>query len=329
MNLTGIHLGSYWMGKNDVVALMAEELQKVSRAKLVDTRIYENNAANWYEEVTPPGQTFAIRWINEVKLQTLVRKYKPDYLILNAGGMALKPSTALWLKKQGVISVGIELSDPDVFSDNGRVYSHLFDLYYTNSLYSLKAQYPPESKYRWLPFAASPKLHKPLSPKAKAYDIVVVGHARPERLKTVAMLSKHFSVATFGTGWTTVDNTVHGEAHARAINSGKIYLSFAKTYAGYSNVKVGLFEAAACKSCIVTEYMPEIENLFTYGIDIVGYTNETTLQEAIRYYLDHPLAREWIATNCYQRTLSEHTWAHRWKGVLNDIQDVRKSRSIA
>ncbi len=328
MNLTGIHLGSYWMGKNDVVALMAQELQSVSRATLVDTRIYGDNADNWYEEVTLPGHTFAIRWINDAKLRGLVRRLKPDYIILNAGGMALRPNTALWLKKQGVISVGIELSDPDVFTDNGQVYSHLFDLYYTNSLYSLKAQYPVERKYHWLPFAASPSTHKPSS-RREIYDIVVVGHARPERLKTVAMLAQHFSVATFGAGWSATDTTVHGEAHMQAINSGRIYLSFAKTYAGYSNIKVGLFEAAACKTCIVTEYMPEMDKLFTYGIDVVGYTSETSLKEAISYYLDDPIAREWVATNCYQRTLNEHTWEHRWKGVLNDIQEVRKSRGIA
>ena len=326
MNLTGIHLGSYWMGKNDVVYLMAQELSRSGKVDLVDTQIYADNTSGWYREEILEGHTFAVRWIDDNKLKKLVASYCPDYLIVNAGGMAITKESSLWLRRRGVVSVGIELSDPDVFVDNGSLYSQYFDLYYTNSLYSLKAQYPHEAKYKWLPFAAAPTLHRPLPKVSKEYDVVVVGHARPDRVKVVNNLKKYFKVGTFGNGWGSDSLEVHGESHVRAINSGKIYLSFAQTYAGYNNVKVGFFEAAACKTCILTAFTEEMPPLFSYGIDVVGYNSESSLLKAIRYYLHNPTAREWIAENSYRRTLREHTWEIRWKEVLRDVTNIKKSR---
>lgn len=328
MNLTGVHLGSYWMGENDVVFLMARELNQVNLIKIVDTKIYNGNPNGWCDEEKLKERRFPVRWINHDKLTRFVTKHKPDYVIINSGGMALTKATAQWLRRRGVISVGIELSDPDVFSDNGKVYAQHFDLFYSNSLYSIKNEYPQEKKYRWLPFAASPMLHRPLPQITKKYDVVIVGHARPDRIRLVRTLRKEFIVATFGLGWGDDSVEVHGIDHVEAINSGKIYLSFAKTYDGYTNVKVGLLEAAACNTCIITSDFEELSQLYTYGLDLVGYEHESALPDIIRYYLENPIARNWIANNSYHRTMREHTWKHRWEGVLNDIKEIRASRSL-
>ncbi len=323
MNLTGVHLGSYWMGENDVVYLMAQELKNKGHTELVDTKIYDNSTGNWYSEELRPGHTYPIRWINHNKLVKLVGKLKPNYVVLNAGGMAITEQTKEWLSNRRVVCVGIELSDPDVFADNGQIYGDNFDLFYTNSLHSLKRQYPQSSKYRHLPFAASPSLHKPLRKVSKQYDVVVVGHARPERIEIVSALREYFSVKTYGSGWDQSSNEVHGLDHTRAINSGRIYLSFSQTYAGYNNVKVGLFEAAACRTCIVTSFNTEMAPLFTYGVDVVGYHSEEDLIRTVQYCLLHPQYQEWIAENSYRRVLKEHTWEKRWENILKDIYEIR------
>ncbi len=324
MNLTGVHLGSYWMGKNDVVYLMAHELKIRERVELIDTEIYSGNQSKWYREELKSGHAFPVRWIDHEKLKRLIEKHKSDYVIVTAGGMAISEQTSEWLRKRKIVSVGIELSDPDVFGDNGKIYGNNFDLFYTNSLYSLINQYPASSKYHHLPFAASPSLHKPMSGVVKQYEVVIVGHARPERIKVVEELRKYFHVKTYGSGWGGENNEVHGANHAKAINSGKIYLSFAQTYAGYNNVKVGLFEAAACRICIVTSFTSEMKPLFMYGVDIVGYKSEKDLIDAVRYCLENQYYREWIAENSYQKLLKEHTWQSRWDGIMGDIYALRK-----
>lgn len=324
MKLTGMYFGSYWMGENDVVRLMAEELKDLVNLKVIDTKIYSGNAGNWYKETLGNGRRFAVRWLNESKLKKVVEKYKPNFIIINSGGMTITQKSSDWLREKGVVTVGIELSDPDVFDDNGGIYSKYFDLFYTNSKLSLSDKYVNRDNVKWLPFAASTKLHKPMPKIEKVNDVVIIGHARKDRLELVRKLRNHYKVATFGLGWGDDSKEVHGIEHVKAINSGKIYLSFAMTYDGYTNVKVGLMEAAACKVCVITSRFKELDNLFTYGIDISGYDNDESLIKTIDYYLNNDIARQWLASNSYNRTVNNHTWTHRWKEVLNDIENAKK-----
>ena len=153
----------------------------------------------------------------------------------------------------------------------------------------------------------------------KIYDIVVVGHARPERVELVKRLRETFNVKTYGKNWDKKSTEVQGIEQVRAINSGKIYLSFPLTMAGFNNVKVGLFEAAACRSCIVMPYVEEVERYFLFGTDILGYTNYQILEELLTEHLKNKKRRLWVANNAYNRFNHEHTWEHRWKSIFHDL----------
>ena len=159
----------------------------------------------------------------------------------------------------------------------------------------------------------------------KEYDIVVVGHARPDRKKIIDKLSQFCKVGTYGHGWDYSLGVVNGVEHVKAINSGKMYLSFSKTVAGYDNVKVGLFEAMACKQVVITSYMPEIENYFEVGKEILCYKNEEELIEIVKYYLEHQQECEIIRENAYKRFLADHTYEKRWVPIIHNIL-VAKNR---
>jgi hypothetical protein len=315
--LKGVHFGSYWMGDNDVVYLMSEDLRELCNLTIVDTCIYSDNKAGWYTKDYSYGAIQPVRWLDHQKVIELVNKEDPDFIIVNSGGMSLRPKTIELLRKKGIVTIGISLSDPDVYRDNGRVYSRYYDLFYTNSTYALNHLYKQENT-KLLPFAASSKLHKPLEID-KPYDVVIVGHARPERIRCVKKIKKSFNVGLFGNGWGDSIRSVHGIEHVKAINSGKMYLSFSGTVAGYMNAKVGLFEAAACRTCVVTEIFAEMELYFKYGVEVLGYPNENQLLELIDTYSKDEKLRNWISNNCYRRFLNEHTWKHRWITVLKDI----------
>ena len=251
-------------------------------------------------------------------------------MIVNSGGMSFTPKTINVLRDLKVVTIGISLSDPDVYPENGKIYSEYYDLFYTNSQYTLNNLYSKNTNIKLLPFAASTRVHRPLGIN-KIYDVVIVGHARPQRIKIINKLKTCFNVGLFGSGWGDGYTTVHGEDQIKAINSGKLYLSFSKTGAGFMNVKVGLFEAIACRTCVVTEVFDEMENYFKYGIDILGYEREKQLIDLISFYLEKDNLREWIAENSYQRLLNQHIWTKRWENVLNDIKYImannRKTRS--
>ncbi|MGA1863958.1 MAG: glycosyltransferase [bacterium] len=322
--LKGIHFGSYWMGTNDVVYLMSLDLKELCDLVTVDTGIYYENSENWYTEDFSHSSVIPIRWLNEQKVLELVEKEKPDFIIVNSGGMSLNLKTIDFLKSRDIVTIGISLSDPDVFNGNGKIYSEYYDLFYTNSLYALKNLYSKKTNIGLLPFAACTKVHHPLQHIEKIYDVVIIGHARPERIKTVKRLKKHFSIGLFGNDWGDKNKSVYANDHVKALNSGKIYLSFSKTLAGHTNVKVGIFEAIACKNCVVTQLFDEMEHYFKYGIDILGYVNEDMLIDLIDSYLKNERLRNWIANNAYRRLIHEHAWSKRFESVLNDIHNHKR-----
>jgi glycosyltransferase involved in cell wall biosynthesis len=313
------------MKENDIVYLMAEDLKDLCDLTIIDTCIYSGNKEKWWKADYSHSLLRPIRWLDEKKVLSLVERVNPDFVIVNAGGMALTKNTVRLLKEKNIITVGISLSDPDVFPQHGKYYADLFDIFYTNSKYSLENSYTKLSanNVKILGFATSTKLHKPMPEIEKEYDVVIVGHYRRDRAPIVKKLQEKFNLGLFGKGWGSENKSVHGIDHVKAINSGKIYLSFAQTAARYTNVKVGIFEAMACKSFILTKFFNEMELYFKYGIEIIGYNNKDQINDIVDFYLKRDELRNTIADNGYQRFLKEHTWNRRWTMVLGDIRKIK------
>lgn len=320
-NFRCLHFGSYWMGKNDIVYSMVTDLNKLCNTREIDVGIYSSHAKKWYQDDFGNGKIYPIRWLHHDMVVSAINSFKPNIIICNAGGLSLTKQTFQVAKQRNITTIGISLSDPDVFQDQSSHYYSYFDLFFSNSLYSLNKQYFNSPHVNLLPFAASPDIHKPMNIK-KLFDIVVVGHARPERIEFISKLQREFKVKTFGRGWHKKSTEVQGKEQVRAINLGKIYLSFPQTIAGYNNVKVGLFEAAACNSCIVSPYIEEVGRYFSYGIDILGYTDFKMLEDLLNEYLHNEGLRTWVANNAYNRFLNEHTWTHRWKTVFQKYKEI-------
>lgn len=316
-----LHYGSYWMKDNDVVKAMADDLAKAADAVIIDLKAYSaDHDSRIKSKVTTPNGMLCT--LDTKKIEEDIINYKPDAIVLNSGGLVLEDSGFKMLAEKKIVTVGIELSDPDVFRYNGALYADKFDIFYTNSKYSLENQYDSKRvNIKHLPFAASVDHHYYLPKIEKKYDIVVVGHARISRSKVTESLRSKFSVGLYGHGWQGGLGPVSGANNVRAINSGKMYLSFAPTLAGYENVKVGLFEAVACNQVVITKHLKELEELFEADKEIICYKDESEIPGIIEYYLTHEEEREAIRENAYHRFLREHTYVNRWKKIKKDISD--------
>lgn len=318
-----IHFGAYWQLDNDIVKLMLGDLCKLTKTLEIDTKIFINTVNEWYYNYEPepikyPGKL--IRYLTDDKVKSIIKKFDPHIMITNSGGLTFSNEMFKQLKKMGIITVGISLSDPDVYPYNGKYYAHKYDYFYTNAQYSFYKEYTNIKNKRLLPFGCSTDLHKPMD-NNKKYDVIVVGGARHERIIVMNELVKHFNVGVYGGGWPLHFNAikVNGLEHVKALNSGHIYISFSQTTAGYMNVKVGLFEAAACKIALFTEHFDEIDDYFTIGKDIITYKTVTELVEKIKYYLNNRNELEELKNNSYNRFLKDHQWSCRWSTLLCDI----------
>lgn len=126
----------------------------------------------------------------------------------------------------------------------------------------------------------------------------------------------------FGRGWGRISNDteyVTGKKHVEAINSGKLYLSFSRTYAGYRNIKVGFFEAGSCRRCVLTDATAEHYYLFRPNLDFVPYTNVKDLVEIVRLLLKDIDLRQEIANRLHSKVINYHTWQHRWEFIIDKI----------
>ena len=231
------------------------------------------------------------------------------------------------LKRQAPV-VGITLSDPDVFPTVS-TYAHQFTLHTTNSVGALE-------RYRALghentvlmPFAVDSRFFVP-RPVAAEYeaDVAVIGHGRPDRLDVVKRLRKVFKTRVYGQRWPKwSQGPVRGEDWFRAAYSARCLINFPRTAAGYTNVKVGVFEATATGRLLFTEYFDEMRRYFEYDKEIVGYSDTDELIEKIRYYLDHPSKAKKIAQAGQLRCAAEHTWARRLSQLFQTLQShLRKA----
>lgn len=357
MQYTVLHFGSYWMGSNDIVNLMQGLLARLPDMKVVgfDVQLYQPTPSPF---VVQDGR---VNWIKDETVTELLVRHQPHILICNAGGLSFTPAMHSALAKQGIYRVGIALSDPDDFLQRSRHFAKYFDLFYTNATESVASYADIGVKVKVLPFAADATFHRPLN-IPKTYDVVVVGGMRPERARLVSRLRENgLRVGCFGNGWTTSEakrrnarpvsvpefarkslrwlrnryaicrflptpsrsTEVHGQDHVVAINSGTVYLSFAQTVAGFTNVKVGLFEAAACGACVLVHDFAELHRYFQPGKEIVTYDTESDAISKARQLCRNTALASQFGVEARKRILAEHTWEHRWREVLADIHQHR------
>ena len=86
-----------------------------------------------------------------------------------------------------------------------------------------------------------------------------------------------------------------------------------------TQVRLRDFEAPMCGAFYMVEYMPELEEFFEVGKEIVCYTNPDDLIEKCRYYLDHEAERERIRLAGYSRAVNDHSWHKRFESVFKQI----------
>jgi len=74
-----------------------------------------------------------------------------------------------------------------------------------------------------------------------------------------------------------------------------------------------LFEVTGIGSFLLTEYHPNIDQLFKPGVEIETFKDSNELIEKVQYYLDHPNEREIIARRGQERCHREHLMENRVK----------------
>jgi spore maturation protein CgeB len=90
---------------------------------------------------------------------------------------------------------------------------------------------------------------------------------------------------------------------------------------------VRLFEAAACATPVISDYWPGLETFFTLGREILVARSGRECLEYLRYLPEEERAA--IGQRARERTLSNHTAAHRAAELVGYIYTIFKQRRVA
>lgn len=78
------------------------------------------------------------------------------------------------------------------------------------------------------------------------------------------------------------------------------------------------FEIPMSGGFYLTQHTDELDYYFEVGKEIETYSNQSELLDKTRYYLTNNSSREKIKKAGLKRSLSEHTWQHRFNGLFKD-----------
>ncbi|KXG09597.1 Spore protein YkvP [Anoxybacillus sp. P3H1B] len=312
-----VFIGRYTEGETGIVrSIQMGLLENGYQVHEINLKLRPHLIYNPYRRFGGHGPVY-VKW---PAIKEEVARFQPDIILFCAGGLTFQPEVLEEVKKYCTV-IGITLSDPDVYP-TVRQFVGKFDYHTTNSVLSYK-QYKKAgiTNTFYMPFGIDSRFFIPREPVAKYQsDVSIIGHYRPNRLEIAQSLQDIFQAKIFGRGWPLKsEGPVYGEEWFQAMHSAKMVVNFPKTGAGYTNVKVGVFEAVATGRLLFTEYFDEMRQFFEYDKEIVGYKNKEDLIGKIRYYLDHPDEAEAIARAGQERCAKCHTWKQRLHTFFSEI----------
>lgn len=258
-----------------------------------------------------------VKW-DQVSQQIV--SFKPDIILFCAGGLTFSEPIMKKLRNSCTV-IGITLSDPDVFPTVSK-YAHFFEYHTTNSIQAYD-QYKRLgiTNTLYMPFGIDSRFFVPFpsTPRYKS-DISIIGHYRPNRLPIAKKLREKFNIKIFGRHWPIPsEGPVYDEEWFKAMYSTDIIINFPTTGAGYTNVKVGVFEAIATGRLLITEYFDEMKSFFQYDKEIIGYHELNDLIQKIEYFKQNKEKATAIGRAGQLRCAKEHTWKKRLEELFNKI----------
>lgn len=143
-----------------------------------------------------------------------------------------------------------------------------------------------------------------------------------ERVHVMEALSGHFPVDLYTGSDTSGLPKVHNRGFAKTLtempiifNESKINLNITSK-AIRSGIPLRVFDIMACEGFVLSNYQPELAELFVPGEEFDYYTSQEELIEKTNYYLQHEAERKEIAHNAFEKVANEYNYLKRFDELL-------------
>lgn len=85
-----------------------------------------------------------------------------------------------------------------------------------------------------------------------------------------------------------------------------------------------IFDAPACGAFVLTDWRPQIPNLFEED-EIAYYKDPDEIPELVNFYLANPAKRRQIASKARKRVLAKHKWEDRLQSIITEMRSIYAS----
>jgi spore maturation protein CgeB/ubiquinone/menaquinone biosynthesis C-methylase UbiE len=261
--------------------------------------------------VYPPHRIFLDHHASYAELlNRLPRGYKPQlFLWVDSGPREIAPFINMITAPRAAY-----LIDTHVSFDLRLAMARHFDVVFL----AQKAQVEPFraagiNPVFWLPLACDPDLHR-TGDLPRKYDVAYVGslseeegHRRHDLLGTVAA---RFPNHWIGRAWP--------EDMARIYAQSKIVVNISHN----RDVNMRVFEAMASGALLITDEAEGLDDLFEDGKHLLVFRDDASLLDLIARYLEDEETRTRIARAGQTLTLTQHTYDHRMKALLEQARAI-------
>lgn len=265
-------------------------------------------------------------------------------------GQNLPYSIPLTLRKGGILTALLCTESPYLTRQRERHDAACYDVVFTNerTAVGLFDRNEP-GRVHYLPHAYHPARHRPEGPAAPRCDVAFVGTAFPERRALFDAVDwdgvdfQERSVVVKpdarGAEIAAVLRATTPNAETAAIYRGaRIVLNHHRTTGDYKagehiddpaeSIGPRAYEAAACGAFQVSDWRPELDDVFHGSVPTYDPSRPETLGALVRHYLAHPMAREALARE-QRAAVAEHHWGNRARAVLDILTSTPRGLSRA
>lgn len=173
----------------------------------------------------------------------------------------------------------------------------------------------------FFPEASDPEIFHPMPELPKIHDVCFVGGRYGIREQIVeALRNTGIRVSAFGSGWE--GGRIDTESVPALFAQSRIILGVGTIghCTDFYALKMRDFDATMSGSFYLTHDNPDLRKLFEVGEEVATYHSIEDCVEKARYYLNHDMEREAIASAGCQRAVAEHTWDHRFGMLINILK---------
>lgn len=282
----------------------------------------------------------------ELTVPQRAEELRPD-LVLALDGWNLPMEQVDMIRSMGIRTALWLTDDPyytDITSELVRHYDYIFTLE-LNCVEFYRGMGCPNVFY--LPFAAYPGYYRPLRERAThPRSISFVGSAfwnRVEFMQPIVpdLMERGLHINGFWwdrlfpdpgayPGKVEIDRWMGPEETAAIYSSSKITINLHRSHNDTSvNNNSALieawspnprtFEIAASGTLQLIDSRSDVASFYVPGVEIETFSTQSELLEKIDYYLNHEQQRREIVLRALDRTMREHTYAHRLNDLLSQV----------